>query len=86
MTTSAAPLDLTLLVQAGDDASPDEVDALARQLLAELVETDVQSARLAAAGPAPAGAKSAEAITLGAVAVAVLPTFLPPRAARARRA
>ncbi len=77
MTTPATPLDLVLLVQARDNAGPEEVDALARQLLVELLETDVQSAGLLTGGLAPAGTKSAEAITLGALAVAVLPAFLP---------
>lgn len=73
----AAPLELTLVVDAGPDTAPDELDALARQLLDELRGTDVESAALATEGAAPAGTKSAEAITLGAVMVAVLPTFLP---------
>ncbi len=72
-----SPLHLTLQIDAGPDTLPDELDALARQLLDELRETEVESAALATAGAAPDGTKSAEAITLGAVAVAVLPTFLP---------
>lgn len=72
-----SPLHLTLQVEAGPDTLPDELDVLARQLLDELRDTEVESANLASAGAAPAGTKSAEAITLGAVAVAVLPTFLP---------
>ena len=68
---------ITLLVQAGADASPGEIDALARQLLAELREMELESADLASAGPAPEGTKSPEAITLGALALAVLPSFLP---------
>ena len=73
----ASPLHLTLQVDAGPDTLPDELDALARQLLDELRDTNVEAAELASAGASPAGTKSAEAITLGAVAVAVLPTFLP---------
>lgn len=73
----AAPLHFNLMVEGGPDLPPDEQDALARQLLAELSETDVESAALLAAGPAPEGTKSPEALTLGALAVAVLPTFLP---------
>ncbi len=77
MTTPATPLDFVLLVQAGHDAGPEEVDALARQLLGELLETDVQSAGLLKGGPAPAGTKAADVAALGALAVAVLPSFLP---------
>ena len=73
----ASPLNLTLQIDAGPDTLPDELDAMARQLLDELRDTDVAAAELASAGASPAGTKSAEAITLGAVAVAVLPTFLP---------
>jgi hypothetical protein len=74
----AAPLHLTLQIEAGPDTPPEELDALARQLLGELRETDdVAQAELAEAGTAPPGTKSAEAITLGALAVAVLPNFLP---------
>jgi hypothetical protein len=71
------PLEMTLLVQGDPDAPPDELDALTRQLLDEVRATDVESAELVSAGPAPAGTKSPEAITLGAVAVAVLPAFVP---------
>ncbi len=62
---------------AADDASSGELDELARRLLAELRETDVESAELVSAGPAPAGAKSAEAVTAGAIALSVLPAALP---------
>jgi hypothetical protein len=70
------PTHLTVYV-GGDDLPAEEVDALAHGLLRELRELDVESAELAAAGPAPAGAKAGEAITLGAVALAVLPAILP---------
>ena len=73
----AAPLHLNLSIEGGPETTPEERDALARQLLDELRDTEVESAALATAGAAPAGTKSPEAITLGALAVAVLPTFLP---------
>ncbi len=60
-----------------DDATSDQVDELTRRLLAELRDMDVESAELASAGPAPDGAKSAEALTAGAIALSVLPAALP---------
>lgn len=60
-----------------DDATSDQLDELTRHLLAELRDMDVESAQLASAGPAPDGAKSAEALTAGAIALSVLPAALP---------
>jgi hypothetical protein len=69
---------LQLMVQIKLDGGDDEeLDVLARQLAGELSEQDVESVELARLGAAPKGTKSAEAITLGAVAVAVLPALLP---------
>lgn len=70
------PIRLDLEISA-EDATIGELDELARRLLAELRETDVESAELVAGGPAPAGAKSAEAITAGAIALSVLPAAMP---------
>jgi len=60
-----------------EDWDAEELDRLARQLAGELSDQLVESVELASEGTAPEGTKSAEAITLGAVAVAVLPTVLP---------
>jgi hypothetical protein len=60
-----------------DESDAEELDALARQLAGELSDLDVESVELVRAGAAPEGTKSAEIITLGAVAVAVLPALLP---------
>jgi hypothetical protein len=73
----ATPVDVTVYIGLEGDAPPEEVDALARGLLREVRELEVEAAELATAGAAPAGAKSGDAITLGAVALAVLPAFLP---------
>ncbi len=70
------PIQLNLQISV-EDATGDEIDQLARRLLAELREMDVESAELAAGGPVPAGSKSAEAITAGAVIMSVLPAALP---------
>lgn len=58
------------------DATEDELDRLTRQLLKEVRETDVESAELAKGGPAPAGSKG-DPITMGAIAIEVLPAVLP---------
>ena len=77
MISPTEPIQLTLEVQGSPDATPEEIDALARQLLDGLRELDVESAELLSAGPAPDGSKAADPVTLGALAVAVLPTVLP---------
>ena len=77
MANPAEPVLLTLEVQAGPEATPEEVDDLTRQLLADLREMDVESAELVSAGPAPEGAKVVDPVTLGALALAVLPAVLP---------
>lgn len=69
---------LHLTIQIALDEPDNEVlDSLARQLLDELSDQPVESVDLARSGTAPAGTKSAEAITLGALAVTVLPAVLP---------
>lgn len=70
------PVRLNVEISASD-ATEDELDELARRLLSELRDQDVESAELAKSGPAPAGSKSAEVITAGAIAMAVLPAALP---------
>ena len=59
------------------DAPEDDVDQMTRQLLSELRETEVESAELVRSDAAPPGAKSADPVTIGAIAVAVLPNLLP---------
>lgn len=70
------PTQLLLQVKT-EDGYPDEIDQLTRQLLQELREEDVESAELARKKELPAGAKSAEVITLGAIIMAVLPKAIP---------
>ncbi len=60
-----------------EEADPEELDHLTRQLADELRQHEVESVALVQAGQAPKGSKAAEAVTLGALAVAVLPTLLP---------
>jgi hypothetical protein len=68
---------LTILVDAGRDALAEDVDALARRLRSEIQDFGVESVTLQATGSAPSGTKSVEAVTLGALAVTVLPQVLP---------
>ena len=67
-------LDLEL---SAEDASPEELDALTRQLLSELRDLDVESVELAKSEPAPEGTKAVDPVTIGAIAITVLPTLLP---------
>jgi len=64
-----------LEVSAGADA--DERDLLTRELRSELLELGTGSVELTSAGEPPPGIKAAEVFTLGALALAVLPAFLP---------
>ena len=72
---SSDPVQLNIEVSA-NDASEDEIDRMARHLLFELRELDIESAQLAEGGPAPIGSKG-DAITMGAIVLQVLPAVLP---------
>ncbi len=74
--TPQEPFELEVEISA-QDATTEDVDLMARQLLAELREMNVESASLSKSGLAPAGTKSADPVTVGSVAVAVLPALLP---------
>lgn len=58
------------------DATDEELDRMTRQLLSELRELDVESAKLLKSGPAPEGSKG-DPITIGNIALEVLPAVLP---------
>jgi hypothetical protein len=68
---------ITVVLDAGRDALAEDLDALTRQLRNEIEELGVESVRLATSPQAPAGTKSMEAVTIGALAVTVLPAALP---------
>lgn len=70
-------VNLMVQIDIGEDASAGEVGQLTRQLRDELLDLEVESVELVKTGTVPAGAKSAEAVTLGALAIAVLPTIIP---------
>jgi hypothetical protein len=59
------------------DATEEDIDMMTRQLLSELRETDVDSAKLTNRGEVPVGTKSGDAITVGSIMISALPTVLP---------
>lgn len=58
------------------DATDEELDRMTRQLLAELRETNVESAELTKGVSAPEGSKG-DPITIGSIALEVLPVAIP---------
>jgi len=59
------------------DATEEEIDEMARNLLAELWQmAEVDSPHLTVGSSIPAGAKG-DPITIGSIVLATLPTFLP---------
>jgi hypothetical protein len=62
---------LLLVVEFDPELEPDAGERLVRQLRAELAELDVDSISPAAGGTAPDGAKGADAVTVGAMVVAL---------------
>ncbi len=67
-------LDLTI---SAPDHTDEELDAMTRRMLTELKNLDVEAVSLASSGSAPGGTKGMDAVTAGAIALAVLPTMLP---------
>jgi hypothetical protein len=78
MSATAEPLHLSLYIEPGDDIDDDELDRITRRLMAEIQTLDVESVELPRDELTPEGAKSAEAIDLGALLLAVLPGAIPP--------
>jgi hypothetical protein len=72
----SSPTYLTLQIDAGE-IDPERLDRLTRQLRSELLNLEVETVDFVQEDQLPEGAKAADAITLGALAVAVLPNFLP---------
>lgn len=68
---------LLLQVDAGADADAEELDQLTRQLRDEMQELDVESVELVKGEAVPEGAKVFEVVTLGSLAVSVLPSIIP---------
>jgi hypothetical protein len=78
MSTANEPLYLSLYIEPGDEVDDDELNRITRRLMAEIQTLDVESVELLRDELTPEGAKSAEAITLGALLMAVLPGAIPP--------
>ncbi len=68
---------LNLQLNPGQDSDPEELDAITRQLLGEIQELDVETAYLVKSGTTPQGAKTADPVTIGSLAILVLPTIVP---------
>ena len=77
MPTDTCVLPLQLQVDSGNQLSPDELDRVTRQLRRDISALDVESVELSRGANVPQGAKSAEAVALGSLAVAVLPVAIP---------
>ncbi len=58
------------------DLTEEDLDKMTRNLLKELRETDITSANLVSIGAAPEGSKG-DPVTIGTLALEVLPAFLP---------
>jgi hypothetical protein len=58
------------------EATEEDLDQVTRNLLAELKETDIESASLVSIGTAPEGSKG-DPITIGTLAMTALPVVLP---------
>ena len=72
---SSEPVQFSIEVSESN-AAVEDIDEMTRQLLSELRETDIESAELTKGGIAPKGSKG-DLMTIGSIAVAVLPAFLP---------
>jgi hypothetical protein len=70
-------LHLYLVMDIGADVGDDELDLQTRSLRGELLELGAGVVELLRSQSAPAGTKSVEAVTLGSLALVVLPDFLP---------
>jgi hypothetical protein len=75
MTTNADALEFEIEIL-DSEASADDLDKMTRNLLSELRETDIESAKLVSIGTAPKGSKG-DPITIGTIAMTALPIVLP---------
>jgi hypothetical protein len=73
--TTEEPIALEIEVIA-EDTTEEDLDQMTRNLLMELRETHVESADLVSIGTAPEGSKG-DPVTIGALAIEVLPAVLP---------
>ena len=69
--------DIIVTIDAGGELDADQLDRLTRQLRSELLDLNTESVELVKNEETPRGTKSAEAVTAGTLAVAILPSLLP---------
>ncbi|MFC5668679.1 hypothetical protein [Streptomyces incanus] len=67
---------MQLVLTGGPDSDQEELDELTRHLRERLLELDVERVEQARSGHVPAGAKPADAIAVGALAVTLAPIAL----------
>lgn len=67
---------MNLALSGSSDSDQEELDALAVQLRAQLLELDVDRVELTRSGTAPVGAKPGELIALGTLTVTLAPIAL----------
>jgi hypothetical protein len=68
---------LILNVDLGEEADEEELQQATLQLRAELMDLEVEKVEFVKEGELPEGAKSAEVVTLGSLAVVILPVVIP---------
>ena len=73
--TTEVPIEIEIKILA-KDATEEDLDKMTRNLLQELKETNIESASLLSIGTAPKGSKG-DAVTIGTLALEVLPVVLP---------
>lgn len=69
-------MQVTLALGAADDIDAHEVAELTAQLRSRLLELDVDQVEAVRSGDIPDGARSADAITIGAMVVTLVPAML----------
>lgn len=69
------PFHFRLQLEGDQSATREELDLATRGLRSELLDLQIESVDLVASPDVPAGAKSADAITLGTLAITVLPNW-----------
>lgn len=68
---------INLHIDLGEEADDEELDRATRELRSELMELNVDSVELVKSGKWIEGTKSAEVVTLGSLAVVLLPMVIP---------
>ncbi len=71
-----SPYHFILQLEGGPDSYPEELDQATRSLRRELLDMQVERVDWIRSNDAPAGTKSGEMISLGTMAVTVLPIFI----------